>query len=63
LFDQLGNQAGPAGLVTRADAGAIVAVEILVEKDQVPPVGIALKKFGATGYRTAAALPAHENMN
>jgi len=31
LLDQLGYQTGPAGLVARADPGAVVAVEVLVK--------------------------------
>ena len=40
--DQGGDQPGPAGLVARSDAGAIVAVEVFVEQDQVPPVRVLL---------------------
>ena len=42
LLQQLRHQAGPSGLMARADAGAVVAVEVLVEQHQVPPVRIAL---------------------
>ena len=31
LLEQLGNEAGPASLVTSADTGAVVAVEVFVE--------------------------------
>src|SRR5580692_7573031 len=63
LFDQFGDEAGPAGLVTRTEAGAIVAVEILIEEQQVPPVRIALEKFGAAGNGAAAVFVTNENMN
>ena len=33
LLDELSNQSGPTGLVTRADAGAVVAVEVFVKRD------------------------------
>ena len=42
-FEQLGDQAGPAGLVRRADAAAGVAVEVLVEQDVVAEVRIGLQ--------------------
>ena len=35
--DQVGDEAGPAGLVRRAEPGAVVAVEVLVEQDVVLP--------------------------
>src|SRR4029453_17355029 len=46
LLDELGHQPGPARLVVGPDAGAVVAVEVLVEEDEVAPVGIALEAFG-----------------
>src|SRR5580700_4124026 len=63
LLDQFGNQAGPAGLVTRAEAGAIVSMEVFIEEQQVPPVRIALEKFGAAGNGAAAVFATNENMN
>ena len=32
IFDQTGDDAGPSGLVAGADAGAIIAMKILVEQ-------------------------------
>src|SRR5690349_6856097 len=37
------DDAGPAGLVARAEARAVVAVEVFVEQDQVAPVRILLE--------------------
>src|SRR5262245_24463913 len=54
LLDHTGDHAGPARLVARADAGAIVAVKVLVEEDQIPPVRIFLELRGATVDRAAA---------
>jgi hypothetical protein len=45
LFNQLRHKTGPTRLVTRANAGTIVAVKILVKLDKVAPVWIALKFF------------------
>src|SRR5579884_360140 len=42
--DQVGDEAGPAGLVRRAEPRARVAVEVLVEEDRVPPSGILLQQ-------------------
>src|SRR5229473_1678676 len=50
LFDQFCDQAGPAGLMACADPGAIVAMKVFVEKDEVAPVRIALKELGATRH-------------
>src|SRR5262245_53472399 len=41
LLEQFRHQPRPAGLMAGADAGASVAVEVLVEEDQVAPVRIA----------------------
>ena len=38
-----GDDAGPAGLVAGAEAGAVVAVEVLVEQQAVAPVRIVLE--------------------
>src|ERR1051326_1108306 len=35
LLQELGDETGPAGLVAGAEAGAVVAVEILEELDQI----------------------------
>ena len=43
LLKELCDQASPTCLMTRTDAGTIVAVEVLVEGNQVAPVRIGLK--------------------
>src|SRR5579863_7815056 len=63
LFDQLSDETGPACLVARADAGAVVAMEIFVEKEQVSPMRVFLENFRAAGDGTAAILSTHENVN
>lgn len=45
VLDELGDERGPAGLMARAEAQAIVAVEILVEKDVVLEVRIGAEFF------------------
>jgi hypothetical protein len=35
FVDQIGNEAGPPGLVRGADAATVVAVEIFMEPDKV----------------------------
>src|SRR5258705_12594153 len=54
LLHQLRNERGPAGLMTGADAGAVVAVEVFVEGDQVAPMRIFLEFFCAAEDRPAA---------
>src|SRR5438552_18557608 len=39
------DQRGPAGLVTRPQAAAVIAVEVFVEQHEVAPVRIAGKAF------------------
>ena len=54
IFDQTGDDTGPAGLVAGANAGAVVAMEVLVEQQVVASIGIALKLFGAAKDRAPA---------
>src|SRR5580658_7169135 len=63
LLDQFGDEGGPAGLVTRADAGAVIAMEIFVKEQQISPVRIALENFGAARDGTPPVLAANKNMN
>src|SRR6267154_2534786 len=63
LFDQFCYQTGPAGLMAGANPAPIITVEIFVEENEIAPVRIALKKFRAAGYRTAAVRIAKENVN
>src|SRR6266446_277608 len=63
LFDQFCHETGPAGLMARADPGTIVAMKGFVEKDEVAPVRITLKKFNAASHGPASARIAKKNMN
>ena len=46
-LDQSRHHTGPTGLMTGADAGAVVAVEIFLEQQMIPPVRIRLELLGA----------------
>src|SRR5690348_9934196 len=46
LFQELGHQCGPSRLVCGAQSHATLAVKILIEAQQIPPVRIALKFVG-----------------
>ena len=48
LLNQFRYQSRPACLVTRADASAVVAVEVFVEENRISPEGIFLKLVGAS---------------
>src|SRR6516165_11761558 len=37
------NNPGPSGLMASAEAGAVVAVEVFIEQDEIPPMRILLK--------------------
>ena len=41
--DDVGDEAGPAGLVRGPEPGAVVAVEVLGESDVVPPPRVVLE--------------------
>jgi hypothetical protein len=53
--DEVGDQRGPAGLVGGAGTAAGVAVEVLVEGQQVVPVRVGLEQAGVAEDRAAAA--------
>src|SRR5919199_192784 len=51
LNEKFRDERGPAGLMARADAGARIAVEVLVERNQVVPVLVALEQPGGAEHR------------
>src|SRR5262249_10287261 len=61
LLQQLGHEARPPRLMARADAGAVVAVEVLVEPDQVAPVRILLERAHPTVHRSPAIRASQED--
>src|SRR6185295_2182105 len=54
LLKEFGDERRPPGLVARADAGAAVAVEILMKRNQVVPAGIVLEQLGGAEHRAPA---------
>src|SRR5689334_5021209 len=60
-LDEWRNQSGPPRLMTRADAGAVVAMEILVEEEVVPPVVVALEFPDPAVHGPGALLVAEED--
>ncbi len=46
----LSDYPGPAGLMAGAAAAAGLAMEIFMERNQIPPVGIVVEKFVVTEY-------------
>ena len=54
LLQQLGDEPGPASLVTRPDSAPVIAVEVLVKEDEVTPVRIVLESRVATVDRATA---------
>src|SRR2546425_3942748 len=61
LLQQFRNQAGPASLVAGADTSTIIAMEIFMKEDELPPMRIALEDFDTTGHRAPTILPAQED--
>ena len=51
LLQEFRNQTGPARLVTGADAGAVIAVEVFVEGNEIAPIRIRLKFLDAAKHR------------
>ncbi len=47
LLDQLGDKSCASRLVTRPDSGAVVAMEVFVEINQIAPVRVVLEFFKA----------------
>src|SRR5271166_6599640 len=60
-LDQLGDDAGPAGLMAGAKARSGVAVEVLVEENMISPVRIGLELIRVGEGGTAAILVAKED--
>src|SRR5262249_24636309 len=60
-LDQRCDEPRPAGLVRRSDAGAVVAVEVLEEENQVAPVWVGLELLRAAVDGPSTALVAQEN--
>src|SRR5262245_59114431 len=61
-MQETGDAPRPSGLVTGAEAGAVIAVEVLVEQEIVSPVRILLKHAAATIDRAPAVLVAQKNV-
>ena len=61
LLEQLRDERGPARLMAGSDASAVVAVEVLVEQNQIAPVRIVLERLDAAEHRTPAILVAQED--
>src|SRR5262245_2742208 len=60
LQNQFRHQPGPSGLMAGASAPAVVAVEVLVEEDQVAPMWIALELFVLAMHRPSSVGIAEE---
>src|SRR5215470_14254456 len=63
LFDELGDQAGPAGLVAGADSGAVIPVKVFIKENQIAPVRVGLKYFLSASDRAAAVVIAQKNVS
>src|SRR5262249_9138053 len=61
LFDEFGNEAGPSSLMTGADTGSVVSMEVFVKTDAVAPVRILLKLLQPSKNRTPAILAAQKD--
>ena len=60
-MNERGDEPGPSGLMAGADAGAVVAVEVLVEQQVIPPERIVRQLRRATEDRAVAALVVQED--
>jgi hypothetical protein len=59
--DQHGHESGPASLMAGAQSGAVIAVEVLVEKEVIAPVRIGLENLRTAVHRTLTMLVAPED--
>src|SRR5207244_7186579 len=57
-----GDDSRPAGLVARAEAGPVVAVEVFVEQQAIAPVRVVLELLGPTVDGTPTVLVAQEHV-
>src|SRR5262249_30253044 len=55
------NDARPASLMVSADAGAVVAMKVFVERNEVAPMGVGLELLGSSIDRTASVRVAQKN--
>ena len=62
LLNQLRHQSRPARLVTCADAGSVVSMEVFVEGNRVSPEGIFLELGGASEDRASPGLVAEKDV-
>jgi hypothetical protein len=60
--DAFRHQAGPPRLMGRADSRSVVAMEVFIKQEQVPPVRVLLKFFHTAEHRPAAVRPAQKEM-
>src|SRR5437773_4172519 len=60
LLHELGDETGPPRLMTGAEAGAVVAVEVFVEKQQIAPVRVALELLRVAVHGPSAVAPAQK---
>src|SRR5258708_20403976 len=60
-LDEFGHESCATGLVTGAQPGTVVAMEVFIEVDVVAPVGILLELFRATVDGSPAMRVAQEN--
>src|SRR5437660_73416 len=56
-----GDESSPAGLVAGTEAGAVIAMEVLIKQDEITPVRVVLKLPGSAIDRTPALLIAQED--
>src|SRR5271165_1217330 len=62
LLHQLRDYAGPSGLVAGSNSGSRIAVEVLMEQNQIAPVRIGLELFEIAEHRPAAFFIAKKNV-
>src|SRR3954451_4390245 len=60
-LDGHGDEAGPAGLVARAQPGAVVAVEVLVEEQVLAPLRVGLEPLRPAEDRPPALVVSQED--
>src|SRR5512136_150391 len=61
-LDQLGDHPCPSRLVACAQARTVVPMEVLVEKNVIPPVGVGLELLRAAVHRPPVALIAQKDV-
>lgn len=62
LFQQFGDESGPAGLMAGAQTGAVITMKVFVELNEIPPMGVVLEHGQISIHRTPSGVVAKKDV-